>query len=71
MSRAKTYEQVRKVLPVAFTDLGAQQVKNIEEPVRAYAIVRGQSAVARFARCFDSHCRFPTSRRLPCCRFRT
>ena len=32
-----TYDQVRKVLPVAFTDLGAQQVKNIDEPVRAYA----------------------------------
>ncbi|WOH63139.1 adenylate/guanylate cyclase domain-containing protein [Bradyrhizobium sp. BWA-3-5] len=32
----ETYGQVRKVLPVAFTDLGAQQVKNIEEPVRAY-----------------------------------
>ena len=32
-----TYEQVRKVLPVTFTDLGAQQVKNIDEPVRAYA----------------------------------
>jgi len=33
-----TYEQVRKVLPVAFTDLGAQQVRNIEEPVRAYSV---------------------------------
>jgi len=33
-----TYDQVRKVLPVAFTDLGAQQVKNIDEPVRAFAV---------------------------------
>ncbi|CDX18150.1 putative adenylate cyclase 3 [Mesorhizobium sp. ORS 3324] len=33
----ETYGQVRKVLPIAFTDLGAQQVKNIEEPVRTYA----------------------------------
>jgi adenylate cyclase len=32
-----TYEQVRKVLPVAFTDMGLQQVKNIEDPIRAYA----------------------------------
>ena len=32
-----TYEQVRKVLPLAFTDLGAQQVKNIGEPIRTYA----------------------------------
>jgi TolB-like protein/class 3 adenylate cyclase/tetratricopeptide (TPR) repeat protein len=35
-----TYEQVRKVLPLAFTDLGAQQVKNIEEPIRAFAATR-------------------------------
>jgi adenylate cyclase len=32
-----TYEQVRKVLAVAFTDMGLQQVKNIEDPIRAYA----------------------------------
>jgi adenylate cyclase len=32
-----TYEQVRKVLPVAFTDIGLQHVKNIEDPIRAYA----------------------------------
>jgi TolB-like protein/Flp pilus assembly protein TadD len=31
-----TYEHVKKVLPLAFTDLGAQQVKNIEGPIRAY-----------------------------------
>ena len=33
-----TYDQVRKVLPMTFMDLGAQQVKNIEEPVRAYQV---------------------------------
>jgi adenylate cyclase len=31
-----TYDQVRKVLPITFTDLGVQHVKNIQEPVRAY-----------------------------------
>jgi adenylate cyclase len=31
-----TYEHVKKVLPLAFTDLGAQQVKNVEGPIRAY-----------------------------------
>ena len=36
-----TYDQVRKVLPLAFTDLGPQQVKNIEEPVRVYAASMG------------------------------
>ena len=34
----ETYGQVRKILPIAFADLGVQQVKNIEEPVRAYAL---------------------------------
>jgi adenylate cyclase len=33
-----TYDQVRKILPLVFTDLGAQTVKNIEEPIRAYEV---------------------------------
>jgi adenylate cyclase len=33
-----TYDQVRKVLPLTFVDLGAQQVKNIQEPVRTYQV---------------------------------
>src|SRR6516225_2843122 len=33
-----TYEQVRKVLPITFADLGAQHVKNIHEPIRAYQV---------------------------------
>jgi adenylate cyclase len=40
-----TYDQVRKILPLSFTDLGAQTVKNIEEPIRAYE-VRAQGAEA-------------------------
>jgi TolB-like protein/class 3 adenylate cyclase/tetratricopeptide (TPR) repeat protein len=40
------HDQVRKILPFAFTDLGAQHVKNIEEPVRAFAVsAKGASAV--------------------------
>jgi adenylate cyclase len=35
---AAAHEQVRKILPLAFTDLGAQSVKNIGEPLRAFAI---------------------------------
>jgi adenylate cyclase len=43
----ETYGQVKKVLPVAFTDLGTQQVKNIEEPVRAYVVAKlGETATA-------------------------
>jgi TolB-like protein/Tfp pilus assembly protein PilF len=44
------HDQVRKILPFAFTDLGAQQVKNIEEPVRAFAVTaKGGSAIAGYA----------------------
>jgi adenylate cyclase len=32
------YHSVRKLLPFAFTDLGPHKVKNLEEPVRAYAL---------------------------------
>ena len=38
------YDQVRKVLPLAFADVGMQQVKNIEEPIRAYTASGGPSA---------------------------
>src|SRR6201984_1857422 len=34
-----TYDQVRKVLPITFADLGALHVKNIQEPIRAYQAV--------------------------------
>src|SRR4249919_2009558 len=33
-----TYDQVRKVLPMTFEDLGAQEVKNIQEPIRTYQV---------------------------------
>jgi adenylate cyclase len=33
-----TYDQVRKVLPMTFVNLGLQNVKNIEEPIRAYQV---------------------------------
>jgi adenylate cyclase len=33
-----TFSYVRKAVPVGFTDLGPQTVKNIEEPIRAYAL---------------------------------
>ena len=33
-----TYDQVRKVLPMTFVDLGVQQVKNIQEQIRAYQV---------------------------------
>src|SRR5215217_7129631 len=32
------HSYVRKALPLAYTDLGEQHVKNIDEPVRAYAV---------------------------------
>jgi TolB-like protein/class 3 adenylate cyclase len=33
-----TYDHVRKILPLEFADLGAQPVKNIEEPIHAYEV---------------------------------
>jgi adenylate cyclase len=48
-----TYDQVRKVLPMTFVDLGIQQVKNIQEPIRAYEVgalsKAREAAPARFA----------------------
>jgi adenylate cyclase len=49
-----TYEQVRKVLPVAFTDMGLQQAKNIEDPIRAYAARELAEAVRGAAVAEDS-----------------
>ena len=40
-----THDQVRKLLPVTFADLGAQQVKNIQEPIRAYQMVESKEAL--------------------------
>lgn len=39
------YDQVKKILPFVFADLGAQQVKNIDEPVRAFSVVSERTAV--------------------------
>ncbi len=66
-----TYDQVRKVLPVTFTDLGAQQVKNIEEPVRAYAIVGTSPQSQGCPDASSPTCHCPTSRRSRCCPSRT
>jgi adenylate cyclase len=33
-----TCDQVRKVLPMTFVDLGVQQVRNIQEPIRVYQV---------------------------------
>src|SRR5215472_15830821 len=35
---SSAYEQVRGKVPVDFTDLGEQRLKNIDRPVRAYAV---------------------------------
>jgi adenylate cyclase len=68
-----TYDQVRKVLPMTFVDLGAQQIKNIHEPVRAYQV--NAPGEAREAPTLvveaESPPPLPTSLPSPCCRFRT
>ncbi|HST94839.1 MAG TPA: adenylate/guanylate cyclase domain-containing protein [Microvirga sp.] len=40
------YDYVRKVLPLRFSDLGYREVKNFDEPVRAYAVASAAAAVA-------------------------
>ena len=66
------HDQVRKILPFAFTDLGAQQVKNIEEPVRAFAVsAKGGDGSCSVIECLGAALRFPTSHPSPCCRSRT
>jgi len=42
------HDQVKKILPFAFADLGAKQVKNIEEPVRVFAVTAGGAATAAY-----------------------
>src|SRR5262249_26591714 len=44
-----TYEQVKKVLPLAFTDLGAQRVKNIDAAIRAYVTGKPANAAGAIA----------------------
>src|SRR5207244_3047342 len=41
------YDQVRGKVRVEFADLGEQNLKNIDRPVRAYALVGGPEPVAR------------------------
>ena len=69
-----TYDQVRKVLPITFTDLGVQQVKNIQEPIRVYQvgapIETGEATPARAVEA-EVRLRCPTSHPLRCFRFRT
>jgi TolB-like protein/class 3 adenylate cyclase len=38
---AGAYDQVRKKVDVVFKDLGARRFKNIDDPIRAYAVVLG------------------------------
>ncbi|MFN0316938.1 MAG: adenylate/guanylate cyclase domain-containing protein [Burkholderiales bacterium] len=43
---ANVYDQVESHLPLAYADIGEQQVKNISKPVRAYRVAAGTSAPA-------------------------
>jgi adenylate cyclase len=55
-----TYDQVCKVLPMTFADLGAQQVKNIQERIRAYQVdATGQTREAAPAPLADTECAPP------------
>jgi TolB-like protein/Tfp pilus assembly protein PilF len=41
------HDQVRKIIRVAFKDLGAQPVKNIEESVKAFAVIGNSGSTAK------------------------
>jgi TolB-like protein/class 3 adenylate cyclase len=43
---SSTYDQVRGKIGIEFADLGEQNLKNIDRPVRAYALVRDEPSVA-------------------------
>jgi hypothetical protein len=74
-----TYDQVRKVLPMTFMDLGVQQVKNIQEPEKENYThhsldgfrVEGRSIVPRFENRFENHLLLTRLRRTcsRCCGF--
>ena len=69
-----TYDQVRKVLPMTFVDLGVQQVKNIQEPIRAYQVGgpnETQELPLRVSLRLRAHLRCLTSPPSPCYRSRT
>jgi TolB-like protein/class 3 adenylate cyclase/Flp pilus assembly protein TadD len=43
---SSTYDQIRGKIGIEFADLGEQNLKNIDRPVRAYALVRDEPSVA-------------------------
>ena len=71
------YRQVKSRLDLAVSDLGATQLKNIAEPIRAYSVQVGLPRRRRSRqrprrwRIPARRWRCPTSRRSPCCRSRT
>jgi TolB-like protein/class 3 adenylate cyclase len=46
---SSTYDQVRGKVGIEFADLGEQNLKNIDRPVRAYALVRDEPSPVRHA----------------------
>ena len=63
-------EHVRKALPISVTDLGLQMVRNIPEPIRAFAIHSSGGPLrpaARLRPARRSRRRFPTIRRSRSC----
>jgi adenylate cyclase len=66
------YRQVKARLDLSVTDLGPTQLKNITEPIRAYALQVGVAAQSKPApRPSPPASRCPTSPRSRCCRSRT
>ena len=58
-------------LPASFTDLGLKTLKNIEEPVRAYALSPRTGSVSPGVPPREKPSRYPASRPSPSCHSRT
>jgi adenylate cyclase len=64
-----TYGSVRKAVPLMFTDLGPQKLKNIDEPVRAYVL--GPSSSISSGTAYAASRSAPKNPRLRCSRSAT
>ena len=65
---AAARDHIGNKLPLAFDDLGDQQVKNIAQAIRVYRVQMPKQPTATTR---PPRCRCPTSRRSRCCRSRT
>jgi TolB-like protein/class 3 adenylate cyclase len=62
---AAAYDQVKKILPLTFRDQGTQCLKNIDQPVRAYAVGAADPRLASYKGAVSSGALAPNKTQLP------